>query len=227
MEIDTVVNTHKTVCEILQYYLNTDIIQIIFDYCNGFVHIGNLITKDILQRNITTSNFSRGKRKPFTNSSTEVSDMVNKYISFQIKYIHNLYFFDFWVVDKFDFGGFGYPSVWNISHYNYIYKNGTVLRDKIKFIIESGMQVTDFNSSYPIYNIEKLKQEYFNNFNCSTKWCLEINTAIEELLKYNKSYVENKYEYNQIFIHKLFKHFYNVTECEHELFYENNTQFNL
>lgn len=217
MEIDAIVNTHRYIYKILQYYLNTDIIQLIIEYCNGFVNIGKLITSNLLQI----------RQGIFTNSFNGVSDLEKKYITFQIKYIHNLYFFDFWIVDRFDYNFIEYPSVWYISHYNYIYNNGVLLRDKIQFITENVHNITDINSSYPIYNIEKLKKEYFNNFNCSSEWCMKVNLSVKELLRCKISCAENKYEYNQICIHRLFKHFYNLTEHKDEIFYENTNQFNL
>lgn len=217
MEIDTIVNTHRNIYKILHCYLNTDIIQLIIEYCNGFVNIGELITSNLLQI----------RQGIFTNSFNGVSDLGEKYITFQIKYIHNLYFFDFWIVDRFDYSFIEYPSVWNISHYNYIYENGVLLRDKIQFITENARNITDINSSYPIYNIEKLKKEYFNNFNCSPEWCMKVNSSVKELLQCKMLYIENKYEYKQIFIHRLFKHFYNLTECRDEIFYENTSRFNL
>jgi hypothetical protein len=216
MEIDAIVNIHSYIYKILQYKLSADVINLIIEYCNGFVNIGKLITSNLLQI----------KQGMFINSFNEFSKLENKHITFQIKYIHNLYFFDFWIVDGFDYS-IEYPSMWNISHYNYIYKNGVLLRDKIQFIIEDLHKITDTNSSYPIYDIEKLKKEYFNNFNCSFEWCMKVNSSVKYLLKCKKSYIENKYEYNQVFIHRLFKYFYDLTECRDEMFYENTNQFNL
>lgn len=174
---------------------------IVFDvekYCNGFVNCGVLFDDVFKLRNFKELN----------------------YISYQIRYMYNLYFFDFWCVEDFNWGGDYYSRNWIITHYSYIYKNGTLLRDKVKFIIDSQQgDISYFNPSYPIYNLLKLKEEHFVEFECSYKWIQSINQFNIFKFKNNNN--------TQIDINPLFKLFTNLTENRSELFYENHHPFNL
>lgn len=187
-------NQHMEYVTILKQYLLDVIIDIVEKYSGGFVHIGELFTNAMRMRDFNEQN----------------------YISFQIKYIHNLYFFDFWRVEYYDWGGDQYSKIWSITHYNYIYKNGTLLRDKIKFIINSTPGSIDcFHPSYPIYNLKDLKQEDFVEFKCTPLWIQLVNNN-----SLNRVYTQEN-------VNNLFNIFSNLTENKHETFYENHKQFNL
>jgi hypothetical protein len=193
-EINWVKNNHVQTTNLLKQYLLNDLVNTIECYSNGFVHIGELFTNVVSSREFNYKN----------------------YISFQIKYTHNLYFFDFWRVDHYDWGGDYFRKNWIINHYSYIYKNGKLLRDKISFTIDDvPSSIECFNPSYPIYNMKKLKQEHFVEFNCTPLWIQLVNN---NSLKKNSS---------QEKINKLFTIFSNLTETKNDLFYENTIKFNL
>jgi hypothetical protein len=193
-EIHSILNIHNTYKKKLGKCLHGVCVNIVEEYLGGFVYLGKLNTTSILSRTFNEIN----------------------YITFQIKYIYNLYFFDFWRVESYDWGGDFYTKTWTISHYSYIYKNGVLLRDRIKFIIDSSPGNLDpFHPSYPIYNIKKLKKEHFVYFNCSIKWINSLN--IISLTDLN--------DFKNIEI--LFKLFSDLTESKPQIFYENNKQFNL
>jgi hypothetical protein len=193
-EIHSILNIHNSHKKVLGKYLHDVCVNIVAEYLSGFVQLGELNTPSILLRTFNEIN----------------------YTTFQIKYIYNLYFFDFWRVESYDWGGDFYTKTWTISHYSYIYKNGVLLRDRIKFVIDSSPGNLDpFNPSYPIYNIKKLKKEHFTEFNCSIGWINSLNIMSSVDL--------NNFENIEL----LFKLFSDLTEGKPQLFYENHIRFNL
>jgi hypothetical protein len=193
-EIHSILNMHNICKKVLGKYLHEVCVNIVEEYSSGFVHLGELNSPTILSRTFNTIN----------------------YTTFQIKYIYNLYFFDFWRVDSYDWGGDFYTKTWTISHYSYIYKNGVWARDRVKFVIDSSPgNLEPFNPSYPIYNIKKLKKEHFVNFNCSIGWINSLNIV----LGVDMNGVEK--------IELMFKLFSDLTENNPELLYENHNPFNL
>lgn len=193
-EIHWIKNQRDDVVQTLCKYFPKVSVFEIENYRGGFVRIGELNNNTFKYRDFNDLN----------------------YITFQIRYIYDLYFIDFWRVESFDWGGDHYSKNWDIAHYSYIYKNGTLLRDKIKFIIDSMPgDITCFNPSYPIYELNKLKTEHFVEFKCSPKW-----------IKWVNYYSVNDYS-SQDDIGKLFNLFYTLTENKSELFYENHHLFNL
>ena len=193
-EIYTILNTYNNYKKIISKHLYICCVDIVEEYLNGFVHLGKLKTQEFEMRTFN-----------------EVG-----YTSFQIKYIHNLYFFDFWRVESYDWGGDFYTKIWKICHYSYVYKNGILLHDCIKFIIDSYPGCIEiFGPSYPIYNIKILKKEHFVEFKCSSNWINSLNNITMTDL--------NNCENLEI----LFQLFYKLTECKPQIFYENNKPFNL
>jgi len=194
LEINWILPTHMEYVGILKQYMTSVVVNYVEEYKHGFVHLGKLASNTIIMRSFTEA----------------------AYISFQIKYINNLYFFDFWHVDYCDWSGDFYTKKWTISHYNYIYKNGILLRDKTVFSIDSYEgDITYCFPSYPIYDIKKLKQEEFVKFQCPQTWVRDLN---------NISLTESHSQEN---IHMLFKLFSDLTETESDEFYRNSHVFSL
>jgi hypothetical protein len=202
-EIQYIFNQHNEYVTSLKKIILSAIINTIEDYCNGFVNYGQLFTNTVYMRNFSdTRNF-------------------DKYISFKIKYVHNLYFFDFWRISHHDWSGDFYGKNWIMSHYNYIYKDGKLLRDKINFIInDTPGEIKYFNPSYPIYDLKKLSQEYFVEFQCSPEWIKKVNTMCKKVNTMCKKINSQKK------INNLFTLFKNLTENEDDEFYENHKLFN-
>jgi hypothetical protein len=189
-EIQWIKNIYDKYVIELKLYLLPHLVDIVEEYKCGFFTFGQLKTDAIICR---------------------VFDI--NYISYQIKYIHGLYFFDFWRIEAYDYGGDMYSVNWELYHYTYIYKNGKLLRDKIRFIIDASPGCIDcFRPSYPVYDLKKLKNEYFTEFICSQQWIQAVND-----LSINDTEL----------INKLFKLFYDLTENQDEIFYENHKLFNL
>ena len=112
-DIRWVVAIHNVVVDSLIKHINiTGVHDIISSYTNGYVHIGRLDTPI------------------FTHQ-----EFWYNYITCQIKYIRGFTFIDFWRVERYDEGGAGYSTGWNISHNTYIYKNMKLYRDKINFFL--------------------------------------------------------------------------------------------
>lgn len=188
-EIDWIRNTHLNVTRALGKSMSRVLIDIIEKYNNGFVHVGYLEDEAILTRRF-----------------------FGNHISHQIRYIHNLYFFDFWMIESRERCIPGvYPAIWNISHYTYIYKDGCVLRDKIRFEI-NGLPgpVDPFKPSLPIYKMEDLSQEYFTEFKCPPEWVMAVN----------KIDLSERHDQNDVV--NLFTLFTNLTETEKAEFYEDH-----
>ena len=121
----------------LKIYLSPHLVDIVEEYKGGFFTYGQLKTDDILCR-----------------------ILKKNYISVQIKYIHGLYFFDFWRAEEYNYGGDMYSINWEVFHYTYIYKNGKLLRDKVRFIIDDSSGCIEcFRPSYPVYDLKKLKSK--------------------------------------------------------------------
>jgi hypothetical protein len=195
-EINWIKDTHEYVYNILIKFISDDLVNIVADYCGGFVFIGTLFDDVFKKRKITES-----------------------YTTTQIRYINKMYFIDFWNTHHYDWGGDMFTRNWFIDHYTYIYKNGTLLRDKIRFVIDSEpSDIKHFNPSYPIYNMSKLKQEHYVEFNCTPLTIQLINNNdIRDINQHN----------NEIGILGLFNVLYNLTEKKPDVFYENHKLFNL
>jgi hypothetical protein len=151
MEIPCILDKHTAVASTLNLHLPADLVHVISEYADGFVHIGNLET-----------------------SIFKNQEFVDNYTSAQIKYkvfpsIGGLYFFDFWNVDTYESGDTLYPSGWNINHYSFIYRpTGKIYRDKVQFFLMYDIyELSQSKPSYPIYDIKKLLSEFFNVFSAS------------------------------------------------------------
>ena len=192
-EILLIKNIYDRYVNLLIQYLLPQSVNIVEEYMDGFITFGQLQNDTIISR-----------------------DFDKNYISFQIKYIHNLYFFDFWHVDDHDYGGDMFSKNWYLCHYSYIYKNGKLLSYKRYFIIDDSPGcIKCFNPSYYVYDLKKLKNKYFIEFTCSQQWIQNINNIP----------LDSKYSCEMT--DELFKLFYNLTETRNKTFYKKHQLFNL
>jgi hypothetical protein len=202
-EISWILHNHNVATCELKYYLITDVINIISEYSNGFVHIGDL-------------------EPPFFKDQ----EFENKMLTYQIKYkifpnVGGIYFLDFWEVDRYNDGGTMYPSGWDINHYSFMYISDErkIYRDKIQFFLLYDIyDISKSTPSYPIYDIEKLKLESFNVFNVSRPMiqtlCINV---VDNIIKLSVTDQQFK-------IYNLLQCIKNITEGFSAMVYENNNR---
>lgn len=162
-EITDILDEHNKYYNELIKYIPADIINIVEQYTGGFVRRGSLYT-------------SKFKKK---------ETLKLNYTTFQLRYIHKLYFFDFWRVSLLEYSdAYGYNC--HIWHTTYIYKNGTILSDRIEFIINNPCLTEDIDCmSFPVYDINKLKKEWFMRTRCTQEWVDKLNTALYSYIPQN------------------------------------------
>lgn len=202
-EIPWILDKHNAVVDELKKYVNSDVIGEISEYSNGFVHIGELASPPfILQEFYGNTITCQIRYREYPNRQT-----------------NGIYFFDFWRVHSYDDGGMNYVSGWNIDHYSYIYMgNYTLLSEKVRFFLtEYKAKLIDIDvmfPSYPIYDINKLKQEHFCYHHISeSEFSLIVN------------YTELIEEFHQKFHNELlFQIFHKLTAGKDESYYEKMTR---
>lgn len=157
---------NKKVVDFLYKYIPTNMINIVSQYSNGFVEFGKL-DDDIFRG----SNFELG------------------HVSCKIKYVHHsgLYFFNFWVIDRMDYGNNDYTIGWWVIHYMFILniEQKKLLHDKVSFFIYGNGTNLDrcvpTNHIYPMYNPQDLKKEHFETYNITDSFIARLNIKLANL----------------------------------------------
>ena len=155
MSLKWIDETRGQFINIFNQYFIKDVLNIIEEYVMGFVHIGKLANDDYITINV----------KP-------------NYISHQIKHFNGFSFIDFWVTESYDEGSSMFTPGWNINHYTFIYKNGILAHDIIKFLLID--DILSCRISSPIYNFKNLKNECFYFSKCSPKLIEMINLSYND-----------------------------------------------
>lgn len=165
---------NKKFVDFLYKYIPTNMINIVSQYSNGFVEFGKL--DDSIFRG---SNFELG------------------HVSCKIKYVHHsgLYFFNFWVIDRIEYGNNDYTSGWWVIHYMFILnmEKKKLLHDKVSFFIYGNGTNLDrclSNYMYPMYNPQELKKEYFETYDITDLFIDQINKKLADFIEID--IIENK-----------------------------------
>lgn len=152
---------NNNIIKYLNKFIPINVIDIISEYLDGFVEIGNL--DDDVFRGV---------------------NFIENYISYKIKYIHHLglYFINFWQINNKEHMTKYYPAGWWVKHHMFIISpiKCKLLYDNVMFFIyTNGKHLDKSNANYPIYDINKLKKEYFETYDISNDYINKLLTGIK------------------------------------------------
>ena len=158
--INIIQKKNDNIVKYLNKFIPINVIDIVSEYLDGFVEIGNL--DDDIFRGV---------------------NFISGHLSYQIKYIHHLglYFIDFWAMDTKEYMTTYYPAGWWVKHHIFIISPDKckLLYDNVMFFIyTNGKYLDKSNANYPIYDINKLKKEYFETYDISTDF---INKLLKDI----------------------------------------------